>query len=700
MFVAMKTFLREYNIKGGFFLQIPSARKIPHPHVLHGDVREDDYYWLNERENSLVIDYLEEENRYYEKVMQPITPLIDHIYEAMIARIVQQETTVAVQDGDYYYYQRQDKDLQYPVYARKKAQTRDELSIAKEEVILDLNALANSDEYLSVTLRRMSPDQKMLAYLINHDGTDRYTLVIKDVLKNTMLPDRIENVFIDDSVEWSLSGEDVFYITVDDNQRPFQVWRHTLRGQQPDVLLYEEQDTTCEVTLSKTRSGRFFLVHSKTKTSSEVRYLDFAMKQSELTIFDERKPDVIYDVEQDHDDFLILTNEDAPNFQVLHAPINQPMHRKHLISYDPARFITGVYPFDSGLVIEGRQDGLTQVWTFHHGEMIKLPFVESVYKVELAENLSYQTKEALLLYESFVTPRSTLRLDIEQGNMTVLDIASVPDDYDSRQYQQERIFAKADDGTKVPVTMVYKSSAVQQGPAPLILYGYGSYGSNRDPDFDAKRLALLDLGVIFAVAQVRGGSEMGRTWYDDGKLLHKRNSFTDFIACAKHLIDHGYTTSDQIAAWGRSAGGLLMGAVANMAGDLFKVIVPGVPFVDVVTTMLDETIPLTTLEWDEWGNPNDEVYYQYMKSYSPYDQVQHKVYPHMLVTTGINDPRVGYFEPAKWVARLREYKTDDHILLLKTNMGAGHFGASGRFNQVRELAATFAFMLNKIGYMA
>ncbi len=679
---------------------IPSARKIPHPHELHSDVREDDYYWLHDRENPEVIAYLEAENRYYEQIMQPVTPLIDHIYESMIARIAQQETTVAMQDGEYFYYQRQDKDLQYPLFARKKTRTRDALPSVKEEVVLDLNALAHIDEYLSVTARRMSPDHRLLAYLINHDGTDRYTLVMKDVTTGAMLPDRIENVFIDDSVEWSMSGDAVFYITVDDQQRPYQVWRHTLQGNEADVLLYEEQDTTCEVTLSKTRSGRFLLVHSQTKTSSEIHYLDFTGETSELHIFDERKPDVIYDVEHDHDDFLILTNEHAPNFQVLHAAIDQPHQRKSLFPYDPNRYITGIYPFASGLVIEGRQNGLTQVWTFYQGELSALSFEESVYTVQLADNLSYETKEALLLYESFVTPRSTLRLDLEHGKVSTLQVAPIPGNYDPCDYEQQRVFATADDGTKVPVIMVYKKTTLQQGPAPLILYGYGSYGSNRDPDFDSKRLALLDLGVIFAVAQVRGGSEMGRSWYDDGKLLHKRNSFTDFIACAKYLIDHKFTTKDQLAAWGRSAGGLLMGAVANMGGDLFNVIVPGVPFVDVVTTMLDETIPLTTLEWDEWGNPNDEVYYRYMKSYSPYDQVKRKAYPHILVTTGINDPRVGYFEPAKWVAKLRDYKTDDHVLLLKTNMGSGHFGASGRFNQVRELAATFAFMLDKIGYRA
>jgi len=425
--------------------------------------------------------------------------------------------------------------------------------------------------------------------------------------------------------------------------------------------------------------------------------LDTDAPLSPLQLLDERRDGILYDVEHWEDDLLILTNEDALNFQLLRCPLTDLTSRENVVEYSEDRYLQSMYPFRDKLIIAGRENGLTQIWTLQDGKLERIEWDEPLYTVSVLSNQSYETTEVLIQYESLLTPKTTYGLNLLTGEKDCLQVAPVSGEYERSHYRQEQLWAVAEDGVKVPMTVVYREGAVDQGPAPLILYGYGSYGANSNPHFDSYRLPLLDKGIVFVTAQVRGGSEMGRSWYEDGKMQKKRNTFTDFIAAAKHLIEHCYTTPSQMAARGGSAGGLLVGAVANMAGDLFKVVVPAVPFVDVVTTMLDTTIPLTTLEWDEWGNPQDREDYFYMKSYSPYDNVEAKDYPHMYITTGINDPRVGYWEPAKWVARLRALKTDDNIVVLKTNMGAGHFGKSGRFNHLREAAECYAFVLDRLG---
>lgn len=678
-------------------LHTPTTKRIPHPHEIHGDVREDDYYWLRDREQADVIRYLEEENRYYEETMRPLEPLTDRLYEEMVARIPGQEIHVPVQDGPYYYYSRMDKQLQYAIYARKRATNRSELATAAEEITLDLNALAVDGGYLSVTVQRISPDHTRLAYLENRDGTDAYTAYVKDLASATLLPDRIEGVFIGASLEWDASGSYLFYVTIDESQRPYRVWRHRLGDTGADTLLYEESDITFSVRLGKSRSGRFLFINSESKTTSEVRYIDATAPLAEPQLFAARRAAIEYDLEHWGDDFLILTNEGAQNFRLKRCPISDTTQSRDLFAYDDARYLQAVYPFRDALLLAGRQDGLTQLWLYQDDTLRLLQWEEPVYTVTAHGNRGYDTTEIIVAFESLVTPRTTYALDLLTQARTCLQVAPVSGDYAPEEYVQERLWAKAEDGTQVPVIVVSRCDARTRGPAPLLLYAYGSYGANSDPHFDPMRLPLLDRGVIYAVAQIRGGSEMGRSWYEHGKLLHKRNTFTDFIAAARDLIARGYTTADQLAIRGGSAGGLLMGGVVNMAGELFAAVVANVPFVDVVTTMLDATIPLTSLEWDEWGNPEDPQYYAYMKSYSPYDNVEAKAYPHMLVTTGLNDPRVAYWEPAKWVARLRQVKTDDHLLLLKTNMGAGHFGASGRFNHLKEMAGMYAFMLHHIG---
>ncbi|EPZ45239.1 S9 family peptidase [Alicyclobacillus acidoterrestris] len=680
-------------------MQPPKAKRIPHPHVLHDHVRPDDYYWLRERENPEVIQYLEAENQYYDAHMRPLAPLADKIYEQMVARIPEAENDVPAVRGPYYYYKKMDKNLQYPIYVRKRATSRDELATASEEIVLDVNALARDGEYLSVTVLRISPDHRHLAYLENRDGTDKYTLCVRDIETGEMLPEKIENVFIYESVEWDRTGEFLYYLTVDESQRPYRLWRHQIGHTGQDELLYEETDITFTLSLAKSRSGRYLFLTSSTKTTSEVHFIAADAKTGSLQVVDERRAGILYEVEHWGEDFLILSNEGATNFHLWRCPTDDlaPSGRTELFSYDKSRYLQAVYPFKEALIISGREDGLTALWVYRDGSLTRLDWDEPLYTVAMGHNLSYDTTEVLIEYESYLTPRTTYLYHLDTNSKTPLQVAPVAGEFTPEAYRQERLFATAPDGVRVPMTVVYRKDAFANGPAPLILSGYGSYGITSDPHFDATRLPFLDSGIVFVTAQVRGGSEMGHDWYEDGKLLNKRNTFTDFIAVAEDLIARGYTTADKMAARGGSAGGLLVGAVANMAGHLFKVITPAVPFVDVVTTMLDASIPLTSLEWDEWGNPADKTYYDYMLSYSPYDNVEAKAYPHMLVTTGLNDPRVAYWEPAKWVARLRATKTDDNTLLLKTNMGAGHFGASGRFNHLKEAAEHYAFILDKLG---
>jgi len=675
----------------------PIAKRIPHPHELHGDVREDDYYWLKERTNPEVIEYVEEENRYFDKVMEHLKEQTEHIYQSMVDRVPDSEVDVPVQHGPYFYYSRLDKTKQYPIHARKKAMSRDLLDEASEEVVLDLNELAMESDYLSVTAQRMSTDHRLLAYLKNRDGTDRYTVFVKNMESGELLDDRIPNVFIYGSVEWSRSGDYIFYITVDETERPSRLLRHRLGSNaESDELIYEEKDETFTLYMNKSQSGKFIIVHSNSKTTSEIRLIDADSPLSPFQLVDARRENIEYDVEHWGEDLLILTNENAVNFQLLRCPIHNLHTRENVVAYNENRFLQGIYPFQNHVLVAGRENGLTQIWLLKDGQLEQIKWEEPLYSVSIVSNQSYEASEVLLSFESLITPETTFAFDPLTSGKKCLQVAPVSGEYTPLSYRQKQLWATAEDGVKVPLNLVYKEGALDHGPAPIILSAYGSYGANSDPYFSPYRLPVLEKGVVFVTAQVRGGSEMGRSWYEDGKMQNKRNTFTDFIAAAQYLIDEGYTTSEQLAARGGSAGGLLAGAVANMAGDLFQVIVPEVPFVDVVTTMLDTTIPLTTLEWDEWGDPREPEAYFYMKSYSPYDNVEAKDYPHLYITTGLNDPRVGYWEPAKWVARLRALKTDDHVIVMKTNMGAGHFGESGRFNQLKEVAALYAFVLDKI----
>lgn len=682
-------------------MSIPHAKRIAHPHLLHGDIRQDDYYWLNNREDPEVIEYLEEENRYFQETMRPLQSLTDSLYEEMRALIPEDDDEVAAVDGPYYYYRRIPEGCQYPLYARRQASRREDLAEAAEEVLLDLNREASADQFYHVTVVRMSPDQSLLGYLENRDGTDRYTLRIKNVASRQYLPDTIPNIFLSSSLEWDASGAYVFYVSVDASQRPYRLMRHYLGDSlSEDVCLYEERDVTFSLELGKTRDGRFIVLNSRNKNTNEVRLLPAAGPTQPLTLFAARRTGILYEVEHWRHDFVVLTNDQAENFRVMACP-DTHLHMescRELFPYDPARYLQEISPFSGAIVISGREQGLTQIWIYRPETFTleQLSWPETLYRVSLGPNRSYDTDEVLIDYESFLTPRTTYGLQLKTGARNLLKRQAVGEGYDSAGYRQRRLWAPAADGTAIPLSVVYREGALASGPAPVILYGYGSYGMSMDPHFDAAQVPLMNRGVVLVTVHVRGGSELGRHWYEQGKLRNKRNTFTDFIDAARYLIVEGITTPDLLAARGRSAGGLLMGAVLNMAPELFRVVVPGVPFVDVVTTMLDASIPLTTLEWDEWGNPAEPGDYAYMKSYSPYDNIAAQPYPHMMVFTGLNDPRVGYWEPAKFVAKLRDTKTDARTLVLKTAMGAGHSGSSGRYNRLHDFAEEYAFILDKL----
>ena len=674
----------------------PVAPKRPYRHELHGDVRPDPYQWLRQREDPEALAYIEAENRYGDHVMAPLGQIVGRLYDEMLGHIAEDTMEPPVQDGPYFYYRRMRKGLGYPIHARRRAAARCDLPQAEEEVVLDVNELAEGQAFYAVTVLRPSPDHSRLAFLENRDASDRYTVRVKELASGKLLPEQIPDVFLSGSLEWDATGRYLYYISVDPVQRPYRLWRHRLGDADGDVLLYEETDIAFTLTLSRSRSGRYLFLSSSSKTTSEVRYLPAGDPLAEPRLFLARETGVEYEIEDQGQDFLVLTNRDAPNFRLLRCPQGRPGELEPVLPYNPDVYLQRIHPFAGAIVLEGREEGLQQLWVLRQGEVRRLAWPEPLYAAHMWRNREYRTDVALVAYSSRVTPETIFELNLRSLGLTPLKQEEVPG-YDPGPYRQERLWATAEDGVRVPMSLVYRADLRGTGPRPLILYGYGSYGMPSEPAFDAKLLPLLDRGVVFVTAHVRGGGEMGRPWYEDGKLLKKRNTFLDFIACARELIRLGWTSEQRLAAMGRSAGGLLMGAIVNLAPDLFHVVSAGVPFVDVVSTMLDASIPLTSLEWDEWGNPRNADYYRYMKSYSPYDNVAAKGQPHLYVYTGLNDPRVAYWEPVKWVARLRATKTDDHDLVLKTLMGAGHGGSSGRYARLREFAEEYAFVLHHLG---
>jgi oligopeptidase B len=669
----------------------PIAAQRPYVHSLHGDERSDPYFWMRDRENPEVIAYLEAENAYTESMMAHTQPLQQALYEEILGRIQETDLSVPYRKGNYYYYSRTEEGKNYSIFCRKLGSLE-----APEEVLLDQNQLAEGAEYFSLGVLRVSPNHQLLAYSIDNTGAEVYTLQFLDLKTRQLYPESIPNT--GSSFAWGNDSQTVFYTTVDEAHRPFKLFRHTLGAAiDTDVLIHHETDDSFYLGVGKTRSEAYVLMSMGSKITSEIHYLDGNNPLGEFQVIRPRTTGVEYDVEHHTDAFYITTNEDAINFKLMKAPVDAANHWQEVLPHREEVLLEGVSAFVDHLIIYERQGGLPKIRIrqLSTAEEHYISFPEPTYEVGESTNPDFNTHTLRFGYTSLVTPGSVFDYNLTTREQTLLKQTPVLGGYDPTQYVSERLEAIAPDGTRVPLSLVYKKGVVPNGANPVYLTGYGSYGYSYPDSFSSTRLSLLDRGVVMAIAHIRGGSEMGRKWYEDGKFLYKKNTFTDFIACAEYLIQENWTSPRHLAISGGSAGGLLMGAVLNARPDLFEMAIADVPFVDVVTTILDTSLPLSAMEWEEWGNPNDKTYYDYMKSYSPYDNVEAKAYPALLITAGLNDPRVSYWEPAKWTAKLRHLKTDSNILLLKTNMGAGHGGASGRYEQIKEIAFEFAFLLDQ-----
>lgn len=671
----------------------PVVEKRPHELEAHGDVRIDDYYWLRERSNPEVLAYLEAENTYTAAVMAPTEELQAELFKELTNRIQPDDSTVPALFDGYYYYKRYEKDLEYPIHCRREGSLE-----APEEIILDVNQVAEGHDFCSVRGVAVSPDTRLLAWAVDTVGRRKYTIRVTDLETDEALTDVIPEVT--GNLVWANDSRTVLYARQDpETLRSYQIYRHRL-GTQPseDVLIYEETDPIFSVSVWKTRSERYIFIESEQTLASEFRFLDADDPAGELRMIAPRERNVEYSVSHVGDRFIIKTNLDAENFRLMEAPVANP-GRENWRELIPGRddvFLQGVEVFSDFMVVTERRDGLRhlRIIPFDGGEEYEIEFDEPTYVTWVDENEEMETTTLRFGYSSLNTPESIYDLDLLTHERRLMKREQVRGGFDPANYVVDRLWAPARDGVQVPISLVYRNGVVLDGSNPLLLYAYGSYGSIMESWFRPAVVSLLDRGFVYAIAHVRGGQELGRPWYENGKLLHKKNTFTDFIDCGQYLVEEGYTAPERLFAMGGSAGGLLMGAVSNMAPELFAGIIADVPWVDVVTTMLDEDIPLTTSEFDEWGDPNQREYYDYMLSYSPYDNVEAKAYPAMLVLTALEDSQVQYFEPAKWVAKLRAMKTGDNPLLLKTEMAAaGHGGVTGRFKKYHETALKYAFML-------
>ena len=663
--------------------------------AIHGDERSDSYYWLRDRESSKVLEYIKAENEYAAAMMQHTEPLQEKLYNEMLARIQETDLSVPARKDKYFYYTRTEEGKAYAIHCRKQGSLE-----APEEILIDQNQLAEGQEFFDLGDFVVSPNHRFLAYATDTSGAERYVLFFIDLKTKERFSEAIEDTYAD--IVWGNDNRTVFYTKVDRANRPYQLWRHLL-GTDPkqDELVYEEKDDAYFLGVGKTRSEAYIFMYLNSKVTTEIRYLDADRPEGEFRIFQPQQKNVEYDVEHHGEDFYIVTNENAINFKLMKAPVSSPGKEnwQEIIPHREDVMLVGASAFADRLVVYERRNGLptVRVRKLSTGEDEAIEFPEPTYTVSEGKNPEFHTQTLRFNYASMVTPSSVFDYDMETQQRELRKEVAVLGGYDRTLYESDRIYATAEDGTKVPISIVYRKDLQKDGKNPLLLIGYGSYGISYPASFSSARLSLLERGVAVAIAHVSGGGEMGRKWYEDGKMLCKRNTFTDFIACAEHLIAEKWTGSDRLAISGGSAGGLLIGAVLNLRPDLFHAAIANVPFVDVVTTILDPDLPLTVIEWDEWGNPNDKAYYDYIKSYSPYDNVAARAYPHLLVTGGLNDSRVMYWEPAKWTAKLREVKTDDRWLLLKTNMGAGHSGASGRYESLKEIAFEYAFLFDRWG---
>jgi oligopeptidase B len=672
------------------------VKKIPTKLEKHGHVRVDNYYWLRERDNPEVIKYLNEENQYAAEEMAHTRSFEEKLFEEIKGRFKQTDMSVPYRRDDYFYYTRYEEGKEYPIYARKRGSLDQ-----PEEIMLDANVLAEGHEFFSIGGWAVSAAQDFLAYAVDTQGRRIYTAYLKNLTTGEILPDVFANVT--ENLTWANDNKTIFYGKQDETTlRQYQIYRHVM-GSDPadDQLVFQEDDETFVAYIFKTKSKKFLMIVSSQTISQEYRYVDAGDPFGEFKMFLPRERSHEYHLDHFQDRFIIRTNSEAKNFRLMSTPVEQPEreHWQEIIPHRSDVYLGDFELFKDHLVLEERARGLTQIrvipWS--GGAGYYLEFDEPAYRANLGVNLEFDTTMLRFEYTSMKTPLSIHDHDMVARSKILLKREEVLGGFDSENYATERLYAQAADGTIVPLSILYRKGVKKGGGNPLLLYGYGAYGLSIDASFASPRLSLVDRGFVYAIAHIRGGQEMGRQWYEDGKLLKKKNTFTDFVACAEFLIHERFTAPDKLFAMGRSAGGLLMGAVSNMRPEIFKGIVAEVPFVDVITTMLDSSIPLTTGEYDEWGDPNQREYYDYMLSYSPYDNVQKKAYPAMLITGGLHDSQVQYWEPAKWTAKLRELKTDDNRLLLKTNMDAGHGGASGRFRRHHETAFSYVFLLDLAG---
>ncbi|MFV0200291.1 S9 family peptidase [Empedobacter falsenii] len=678
-------------------MQAPIAKKIEQKLEKHGDIRIDNYYWLNDLENQEVIDYLNQENEYTKAVLAPTEELQTNLFEEMKARIKEDDSSVPYKLNGYWYLTEFQKGKEYPIHKRRK----DTLDNA-DEILFDVNTMAEGHSYYQLGGISMAPNNQLVSFGVDNVSRRIYTIQIKNLATGEILLDKIENT-TGGSV-WAADNLTLFYTRKDETLRAYQIWKHKLgTKQEEDTLVFEETDDTFNAYVYKSKSRDYIVIGSSSTVSDEYRYIPSNQPDAEFKIFQERKRDLEYSIEHFGDSFYIQTNkDDAFNFKLMKTSVEKTEQENwvDVIPHRDEALIEGFEIFKNYLVIEERTNGLLQmnIKAWDKSTDYYLPFNEETYTANVGTNPDFETDILRYGYTSLTTPSSVIDFNMNDKTFEVKKEQTVLGDFDKENYISERIWAEARDGEMVPISLVRRKDTPLSAETPLLLYAYGSYGYTIEPYFSSIRLSLLDRGFIYAIAHIRGGQYLGREWYEDGKMLEKKNTFFDYIDAAKHLIQQNYTSSKHLYAMGGSAGGLLMGAVINYEPSLFNGVIAQVPFVDVVTTMLDDTIPLTTGEYDEWGNPNEKEYYDYIKSYSPYDNVEAKDYPNLYVSTGLHDSQVQYWEPAKWVAKLRELKTDHNILLLDTNMDTGHGGASGRFESLKEDAKedAFLFMLEGI----
>jgi oligopeptidase B len=690
---AMKAIAQDGN--SSMMLQPPTTEKKPKTTEINGDKLVDNYFWLREKSNPAVIAHLEAENAYAAAMMKPTESLQEKLYNEILSHIKQTDISVPYRWGDYFYYSRTIEGKQYPIYCRKLKSLD-----AAEQVLLDLNEMAKGQKFMSIGSFAPSDDGNLLAYSTDNTGYRQFTLQVKNLRTGEMLPERIERV---DAVAWATDNQTLFYVTEDAvTKRSDKFFRHVLGSDKSD-LVYEEKDELFDIGVQRSKDRAVIMLGAFSKTSTDFRYIPASDPNATWKIIVPRQAEHEYDVDHRGDLFYIRTNKGAKNFRVVTAPVSDPSEKnwKDFVAHRPAVKIEDINLFADHAVLSEWENGLEQIEIvdFKQNKRHRIVFPEPVYSTGLSNNREFNTTALRYNYQSLTTPSSVFDYDMNTRKASLLKQTEVPGGFDKANYKSERVFATASDGTKIPMSIVYRKTAKLDGSAPALLYGYGSYGISIPPGFSASRLALLDRGVVFVIGHIRGGGELGEPWRDAGRMMNKINTFTDFIACAEHLVNNKYTSKDRLVIQGGSAGGLLVGAVANMRPDLFKAVVSQVPFVDVLNTMLDASLPLTTSEYIEWGNPNEKAAYSYMKKYSPYDNIHKAEYPAMLVKVSLNDSQVPYWEGSKLVAKLREYKTDKNPLILKVNLGAGHGGASGRYDAIRETAFDYAFMLWQMGKM-